>query len=517
MKKKFILILILVTIFKNINNYINNIVSELNGVYKIISSLNNNYLKYKKFSLKLMNDHTNFRLVLLKSKEYFIEAIFNNKRLGVDNKDNIKLFNPLEENKEKTIWNIIKFDENHFLILNKYNRKFLEAKNDEIICKHNFGIAKTTQIPKNFFFSFLKLYEEKKFIKKNLQNILNEQIDIVIKYIDLQDKNLSRFGIKQIYKDNDNQELKFSIRSILNYIPWIRKIHIIMPNNKVKFFKFYEEIKYKINYIKDRDILGFDSANIFSFTFNFYKLEKLGVSKNFIYMEDDFFIGKPLKKSDFFYFDEREKRVCPFLLNRYFNEMNKSEVLNNYNELYKIKNSLFPHSRLGWWLSIFCTNKYFIERFKIPLIDALFTHNAIPENIDDLKEIFNEIKYYEYINETLLSKERFILTLNQPQFYNLYQLNIKHKKVNPIQYKYINIELIKKEALNTALFVINTSGNHIPLTRQYKIQKKIMEKRFPYKTIFEIENFNRKINNQLKIAYFFLLKIFIIITLIKLI
>ena len=141
-------------------------------------------------------------------------------------------------------------------------------------------------------------------------------------------------------------------------------------------------------------------------------------------MEDDFFIGKPLKKSDFFYFDEREKRVCPFLLNRYFNEMNKSEVLNNYNELYKIKNSLFPHSRLGWWLSIFCTNKYFIERFKIPLIDALFTHNAIPENIDDLKEIFNEIKYYEYINETLLSKERFILTLNQPQFYNLYQLNI---------------------------------------------------------------------------------------------
>ena len=75
--------------------------------------------------------------------------------------------------------------------------------------------------------------------------------------------------------------------------------------------------------------------------------------------------------------------------------------------------------------------------------------------------------------------------------------------INPIQYKYINIELIKKEALNTALFVINTSGNHIPLTRQYKIQKKIMEKRFPYKTIFEIENFNRKINKQLKIAYFF--------------
>ena len=140
-----------------------------------------------------------------------------------------------------------------------------------------------------------------------MKNIQKEPIDIVIKYIDLIDKTLNRFGIKQIYKDHDNEELKYSIRSIITYIPWVRKIHILMPNTKVRFFKSFEEIQYKINYINDKDFLGFESANIFAFTFNLYKLEKFGVTKNFIYMEDDFFIGKPLKKTDFFYYDGKKK------------------------------------------------------------------------------------------------------------------------------------------------------------------------------------------------------------------
>ena len=283
---------------------------------------------------------------------------------------------------------------------------------------------------------------------------------------------MNRVGIKQIYKDIDNEELRYSLRSVLEYLPWIRKIYILMPNLKVRYFKSVEQIREKIVYIKDKDFLGFDSANIFAFTFNLYKLEKFGLSKNFIYMEDDFFIGKSLKKCDFFYYDEKEKKIMPYLLTKHFQELNKSEILNHYNNLYKIKDTIHPHSRFGWWLSIYCTDIYFFQKYKQPLINTNFTHNAIPENIDDLKEIFHEIKNYKYFNETLYFKERFILTLNQPHFVNLYQLNIKHKKVNYIPYKYIEMEKINKYKLNSPLFVINTGGNHIPSTRQYKIQKK---------------------------------------------
>ena len=102
-----------------------------------------------------------------------------------------------------------------------------------------------------------------------------------------------------------------------------------MPNEKVRFLKPNEEIKNKIIYIKDKDFLGFESANIHSFTFQLYKLEKFGVSKNFIYMEDDFFIGKPLKKSDFFYYDKNKKKVLPYLLTKYFQELYEIDILTN--------------------------------------------------------------------------------------------------------------------------------------------------------------------------------------------
>jgi len=119
------------------------------------------------------------------------------------------------------------------------------------------------------------------------------------------------------------------------------------------------------------------------------------------------------------------------------------------------------------------------------------------ENIDDLKEIFKEIQNYKYINETLYSKERHILTLNQPHFLNLYQLNIKHKKVHSIPYKYINMEAINFSYLNMPLFVINTCGNNKPSLKEYKVQKYMMQKRFPYPTKYEI------INNKNIINYFF--------------
>ena len=83
----------------------------------------------------------------------------------------------------------------------------------------------------------------------------------MIKYIDLNDPNLNRKGIHQIEKDYDNEELRYSIRSIFKNIPWVRKIFILMPNEKVRYFKRNNLIKNKIVYIKDKDFLGYESSN----------------------------------------------------------------------------------------------------------------------------------------------------------------------------------------------------------------------------------------------------------------
>lgn len=63
----------------------------------------------------------------------------------------------------------------------------------------------------------------------------NTPVDLVYKYIDLSDPALNRTD--SVRKDFDNNELRYSIRSALKNIPWIRYIYIIMPNERVSFLK----------------------------------------------------------------------------------------------------------------------------------------------------------------------------------------------------------------------------------------------------------------------------------------
>lgn len=506
---------------------------KMMGIYQIYNLFNNNYLgidnndnvlfltKNPLFIYK--NPYFHLFEIEPKSSYYLIESKTKKKFLGVDEQDNILMYKEKQNSFDiqKIIWKIIRIKNNIFLIKNNYNNKYLEAKNIRLECLHKtIFITKNKtdieKINKKFLFKFSKLYEELKMNKTQIKYVNKENIDILIKYIDLTDKKLNREGIMQIYKDFDNEELRYSLRSILSNLPWIRKVFILMPNEKVKYLKSYEEIQEKIIYINDKDFLGFESANIFAFTFNLYKLKDFGVSNNFIYLEDDFFIGKSLKKTDFFYYDEKNKKVLPFLVTMHFQELNKSESIEKYYYLYKTKDYIHSHSSIGWWLSIYSTDKYFMEKYKLQIIiNPNFTHNAIPENLDNLKEIYEEIKDYDYFNETIYSKERHVLTLNQPHFVNLYQLNIKHKKVNCIKYRYISMEYIKHINLREPLFVLNTGGNHIPLNRQRKIQLKIMNKRFNLKTNYELINIKNKNFNYIKKLLAKTINLFIALFLIK--
>ena len=310
------------------------IISKLDGIYTIKSVSSDLYFSFENNKLIISNIKNHFRIVLVESNVYLIETRFKKKRIGLDGKNAIRLYKSginIDDN-NKIYWNLIEINKNQFLIQNKYNNNFLEIINNKI----NFSKISLDSIinrlkvkdsVNEFSFFFLNLYQEKKMVTKYLSKIRNEPIDAIIKYIDLTDKSLKREGITQIYKDQNNEELKYSLRSIFQYIPWIRKIFILMPNEKVKFLKNIFEINEKIIYIKDKDLLGFDSANIHSFTFNLHKMKKFGISQNFIYMEDDFFIGKSLKKSDFFYYDEQEKKIVPYLLTYFFSYLNETNLL----------------------------------------------------------------------------------------------------------------------------------------------------------------------------------------------
>ena len=507
MKINFIFIIQIILFISIVNQETNNL--EFKGIYRIDSLLNNNFsLTEENYCLQLFDgkDKTGqiFRLIKTENDTFFIEVKKNKRRLGVNKMGHVLSTNSNTRDKyyrDTMEWNIIKLEENQYIIQNVGNLKFMEINNYFIQCINDLPYPyeeHKSEINDNFRFTFNKLFDEVEITPEQEEIINNEPIDVVIKYIDLSDETLNRTGIKQIQKDKDNEELRYSIRSIFQYIPWVRKIFIVMPNDKVRYFKSYDEIKDKIVYVKDKDILGYDSANIYAFTFHLFRLEKFGLSNNFIYMDDDFFIGKELNKSNFFYYDENEKRVVPSLLNVEFGELYRDKVMDNYNNISAIKYSFGVQSFLAWVLSLYTTEKFFLDHYNnMTFINPTPTHNAISYNIQDLKEIYElVINNYEYANETFHSIERHILTLQTQHFVDLYELNIKKRKVHSINFNVIPMNLVKLNYLNKELFAINTGGDRYYTEEEYRNQREIMQIRFPDPTPYEIIDKNMLIFNR---------------------
>ena len=469
---------------------------DLNGVFRIDSITNGYSLNDENYILQFTKqkekNSQSFRLVKTDNNLYYIENKNHIRIVVNENGHVLMMYNPNEKNLQQTMeWNFILLEDNKYIIQNHGNKKFLEINNNFFQCINDLPQPieeHKSEISDNFKFNLLKLYEEVTFTKEQKEIVEKEPVDVLIKYIDLTDKTLNRTGIKQIPKDEDNEELKYSVRSILKYIPWVRKIFILMPNEKVKYFKPYDEIKDKIVYVKDKDVLGYESANIYAFTFNLFRLEKYGLADNFIYMDDDFFIGKEIEKTEFFYYDENEKRVVPCLLNSIFSELNKESTLAQYWNVFKTKDTLAPQCFMAWILSLYSTQKFFIDYYKnLTLIKPTPTHNAISYNIQDLKEIYELVlNNYEYANETLNSIERHILTLQTQHFVDLFELNIKKRKVHTIPTNVIPMNLLKMVYMNAKLFAINTGGDKIYTEEEYRKQRELMQKRFPEPTPYEI-------------------------------
>ncbi len=322
-----------------------------------------------------------------------------------------------------------------------------------------------------------------------------EPIDVVIKYIDLTDPKLCRKGLPHIKKDEDNDELKYSVRSILKNIPWIRKIYIVMPNEKVRYFKDSKSISDKIEYIRDKDVLGFDSESSITFEFNFWKLKKFGVSDNFIYMNDDYFIGKPLKKSDFFYV--QDGKVVPYILydkriekNQYDSYKNKYEkVFKNYTKKSSHSHEVFVYRKLS---SIMFLYEILGKDIFVPFKNfSHFPHNALGENLDDLKEVYDVVKEKnKYAYFSLEALKRDVRALQHQTFYNFYVLNKYNRKVNRLNGVYIDIASAPFASYNVPLFCINTGGNGSYSRANYAYAKVVMNRLFPHPTCYEKPELN---------------------------
>ena len=462
------------------------------------------------FSNRITGSMKNIRFVPINDGEdeeeiegntYYIEFAYNKKKMGINESDydSIILYNNISnitENNQKLKWKIYKRNKN-YIIQNSLSKKFWRTKgfiyldcSAQLIDFNNSNYINTSLIDSSVEFKITKLYEELKIKKEHINIIENEPIDILIKYIDLSDPLLKRDGIKHIKKDEDNGELKYCLRSILRFIPWVRKIFILMPNEKVSFLKPINEINDKIVYIKDKDLLGFDSESSTSFQYALFKLKNFGITDNFLLMDDDYFIGRKLKKTDFFYFDEITNKVVPIVTTMHSNfyEVQKNELLNTIYLSLKINcnDRIMAHTPTGWKATKSRSLLFLMGLLGRPLINGGFDHNTIPVNINDIEEIYNLIYIkYKYSFLTLNSISRTKYDLQYQTLYTTYELNKFHRKAKQIYSRYYDVKSAKNVTLGAGLFCINTGFSQYN-KKDFDNLKIRLEELFPEPTIYEI-------------------------------
>ena len=338
-------------------------------------------------------------------------------------------------------------------------------------------------------FGYCTFFDSNTFAKvpsqKQSELVENEPIDVVMTYVDLTDSKLQRSRRSRIEKDEENGEIRYSVRSILQNMPWVRKVFIVTPNDKVKYFKDPEFTSDKIAYINDYDVLGFKSISSITYEFNFWRLKDMGVSENFIYMNDDWFIGKPMKKSDFFY--ELNGRVVPYVNSGRVEKDQKSNIESVYRERIKHKTKDLKQTGTDYEIQVYATYLFLYKMLGNNISILRHTHNAIAENMSDLKELYDFVdKNYKYADACLRAYKREYESFQHQVLYSCYFYNKHHRKLKKIPYNYFDLYNAASAKLGVPMFCINTSGGVNYTQGDYVRGKIAMHTCFPKATPYEI-------------------------------
>ena len=97
----------------------------------------------------------------------------------------------------------------------------------------------------------------------------------------------------------DNQELKYSLRSVYKYAPWINKIYLVTDNQVPEWFNSNNDW---VKIVDHQDIFEDHSClptfNSMAIETKIHKIKDL--SEHFMYFNDDVFLGRECRPSDFF-------------------------------------------------------------------------------------------------------------------------------------------------------------------------------------------------------------------------
>ena len=320
---------------------------------------------------------------------------------------------------------------------------------------------------------------------------MNKKIDLVYLWCNLDDPNFKQrkenfLNGKIIDKEAnndcrfvDNGELKYSLRSVELYAPWVNKIYIVTDNQIPNWLNLDNP---KIEIINQNDILPLSAIPSFNSIAIEHCIKNIpNLNEHFIYANDDMFFND-YTTPDFF-FNKKGYPISRFRKRRKKRYYTLYEyALNNAeNLIYKKFNLMLnfePHHNIDAYLKSEVINCY--ETFKDEIDKTINSHFRSKENIE--RAIY----------------QKYFVAAKKGEFKRVSRVDCK---LNPIK-RFIN--LIKKdfkkdsclifpqernieETLNKFkpyLFCINDSEETTNEDRIYI--KEFLQKRYPNKSAFEI-------------------------------
>lgn len=333
--------------------------------------------------------------------------------------------------------------------------------------------------------AFLQILKEYPKILKNIgvQNVIvTSDIDLVYLWVDGNDPFWKeKYNICKDKTDSEEEshcsgryanydEIKYSLRSIEKYAPWIRKIFIVTDSQVPKWL---DTSNPKIKIVDHKEIMPADALPCFNSTIIEHHLHKIpGLSEKFLYANDDMLLNRPVVPSDFFASDGLPIIRMNWHLFRKQNICFKSKILNKKLPNYKDtlhKTALLVEKRYGKYISSRTHHNIDAQLISIyERVNQVFK-NEIKASLKNHFRSSSDIQRNIYAYVALMEKRGHLRYVGQRTSFRFFIDNSKKYK--------------KFKKYNPTFFCMNDSEFAMDSDRQRAAD--FLEKRFPEKSEFE--------------------------------
>lgn len=213
----------------------------------------------------------------------------------------------------------------------------------------------------------------------------------------------------------DNEELRYSLRSLTMYAPWINHVYIVTDRQAPKWLNQDYE---KVTVIDHSQIMPSDIIPCFvSPVIERYIVNIPGLSEHFLYSNDDMFFGRPINP-DFFFCEEQRPIVFVKSYERFSNITDMDDFDKKYESV-----STWMKTNMNVWKILY--NRYSERKFWVlaHTIDA-YTKTLFREVLEKYKLEFQKTSHVRFRDETGISRSIFGLDM-------VYSKNAELKVINP--------------------------------------------------------------------------------------